>query len=356
MPGKFVQRLIDRKPVCGLEVDLPFTDELEADLKFWSGIAEKPKLRAPESEKTAKLLRRAGVPLRCRQGLSIDIDDPVAVDPRVEAHLHPFGVAALTTVDMIWDQPALLEDAADEVDKLEDASATITVGSRHTATIVSQAATSCAELVVDQLSDPKRGDFWDVPSHRVVSAIEVLPAEPFTEMPDAGSPLHRALHRLSAGGHAVADPQTAFVATWTGTGYAFPTSNMLYMLNWGSALLPDGATAEGPPSKGLSAGDRHRQLLLLVAYINATTGLIDAATASDSQLIQEWASTAAMRLGNLFGPGEKFLTWGQVPQALMQRTGAADIVSKRRREIQEGADLSPNPRYPVPKYPTSKNA
>lgn len=338
-PVAFAQRLAHPQPLRGLPVGLPFAEDLPTDLTFWSRIAER-KLQLPVPENIAPKLRRAGVPLRYRASLST-----AARAPRLEAHLHPFGVAALTTVDLEWDQPVSLEQARQSLDQLEATPATVTVGDVNADTTLQDAATACAETLVQLLSDPGQGQAWELPGHRLVTVISGVVEEPLTEMPAPHSPLHLALHRLSAGDQAVADPATAFVAQWTGAGYAWPTTSMLYMLSRGTALLAAEAAADERPSNAPTAADRHRQLLLLIAYITASAGLVRAAQSSGSNLIQEWGRTAAKRLGLLFGPGQDFLDWGQVPQALLLRTGAVEPVAQLR-----GEPLTSNPHYPVPDY------
>lgn len=340
-PVAFAQRLAHPQPVRGLPVSLPFAEDLPTDLAFWSRIAER-KLQLPVPGDVAPKLRRAGVPLRYRASLST-----AARAPRLEAHLHPFGVVALATVDIEWDQPVPLEQARTVVDQLEAMPATVTVGDVAADTTLQDAATACAEALVQLLSVPGHGQAWELPSHRLVTVISGVTEEPVTEMPAPHSALHLALHRLSAGDQAVADPATAFVAQWTGAGYAWPTTSMLYMLSRGTTLLAAEAEAavDERPSNAPTAADRHRQLLLLIAHLTASTGLVRAAQASGSNLIQEWGRTAAQRLGLLFGPGQDFLDWGQVPQALLLRTGAVGPVAQVR-----GEPLTPNPYYPVPDY------
>lgn len=340
-PVAFAQRLAGLEPVRGLPVSLPFGNGLRADTDFWSRIAER-RLTVPVRDDIAAKLRRAGVPLRYRGTLAVD-----AEVPRLEAHLHPFGVVVLTTVDLSWSRPVPLEQVGQQVNRLEGEPATVTVGDTKLATTLGQAAVEAARGLVELLTDPGQGESWELPPHRMTTIISGTIDTPPKAMPTAHSPLHVALHRLSAGDDVVAEPATAFVAQWSGAGYTWPAGSMLYMLDRGTSLL-SAQVVTAAAGQQPSTADRHRWLLLLVAYLTALTGLLQATRTSSSPLFRAWAATAATRLGPLFGPGRGYLDWGLVPQALLLRTGVGDDVAQVL-----GSPLRANPNYPLPAYPSA---
>jgi hypothetical protein len=338
-PVAFAQRLSSLAPVHGLDVALPFGDGLPVDTDFWSRIAER-RLTVPVPESIAPKLRTAGIPLRYRGTLETAADVP-----RLEAHLHPFGVVAMTTVDLRWSEPMPLGDVWRAVDRLDGESATIVLSDARRATTLGQAAADAATGLVGLLTLAGIGEALDLPPHRLVTVISGVGDVPPVAMPTANSPVHLALHHLSAGDRVIAEPATAFVAQWTGAGYSWPATNLLYMLDRGTSLLPEDVAAAAPAEPGQRTADQHRHLLLLLAYLNVTTGLVRAARTKQPGLLQAWADTAAKRLGRLFGPGREYLDWGLAPRALLMRTGASEDVAGTL-----GVALMPNPNYPVPDY------
>jgi hypothetical protein len=104
-PDVFEQQLANPVQVRGLRVTLPFGHGLPVDTKFWSLITETA-LSTPVTGKIAYEFRRKGVPLRYRGDLSMIEDTGDVEQPRLEAHLHPFGVAVMATVDLTWPKPA----------------------------------------------------------------------------------------------------------------------------------------------------------------------------------------------------------------------------------------------------------
>jgi hypothetical protein len=336
-PVAFAQRLASLEPVRGLPIDLPFGDAFPVDTQFWSRIAER-RLTAPMTEDCTAKLRRAGIPLRYGGAL-----EAAAEAPRLEAHLHPFGVVAMTTVDLRWPDPVPLEEVWQPVRQLEDEPATVTVGGVKSATTLGQAAARAAQDLITLLTDPGQGDNWELPPHRLATVISGVVNEQPTAMPAANSPMHLALHQLSAGNEVVAEPSTAFVAQWSGAGYTWPPASLVYMLDRGTSVFSAGATGAAPVDQ--KTAERHREQLLLLAYLAASTGLVRAARTSSSDLLSEWAKTAAKRLGVLFGPGQAYLDWGLLPRALLLRTGTDEDVA-----LVLGAPLTANPKYPVPDY------
>jgi hypothetical protein len=337
-PVAFAHRLASLEPVRGLRVGLPYGDDLPVDNDFWTRIAER-RLTIPVPEEIAPKLRRACIPLRYRGTLAAAADVP-----RLEAHLHPFGVVAMTAVDLHWPEPVSLEQVWQQVDQLENEPATVTVGEDKRTTTLGQAAPEAAQCIVDLLTDPGASETLVLPPHRLVTVISGVIDQPPATMPTANSPLHLALHHLSAGDQVVAEPKTAFVPQWSGSGYTWPAASLLYMLDRGTSQLSAEITAV-PDGRVLRTADRHRKLLLLVGYLTATAGLVRAAETSQSSLFPSWATHTAKRLGALFGPGEGYRDWGLAPQALLLRIGATEEIARRR-----GAALTRNENYPVPDY------
>ncbi|MCA1783893.1 MAG: hypothetical protein LC679_17500 [Intrasporangiaceae bacterium] len=335
----FAQRLTSLEPVRGVRVTLPFTEGLPTDWGFWKSIAESD-LATPLPEGLARHCRRANVPLRC----SGRLDAPSAVNPRLEAHLHRFGVVAVATMDLEWPEPLSLEHASRQVQSLEGQAARVHVGGREVASRVASAAADAASSLVAVLTDGT-GRHWDLPRHRLTTVIDGAGAGPATDvMPGQGSPLHVMLHHLAGGGEAVAKPSTAFVAQFTNAGYGFPAARMVYMLNTGtSALLRAAWSPEHrqPPT----ASDWHRERTLLTAYVSALSGLVAASSQSDNVMFPAWAEPAAKMLARLYGPGRGYLDWGRFPAELLHRTGAASEVARIL-----GSQLTYNADYPADAY------
>jgi len=223
-PVAFATQLVSLEPVRGLQVGLPFGHGLPVDTDFWSRIAERP-LTVPVPENVAPKLRRAGVPLRYRGTLAA-----AAEVPRLEAHLHPFGVVTMTTIDLSWPAPVPLEQVWQQANQLEDEPATVTVADAERTTTLRQAAVEAAQSIVDRLTDPGQGEPLVLPPHRLATVISGVIDQPPTAMPAANSPMHLALHHLSAGDQVVAEPKTAYRhvgAGGTRTTHSRPTQEVV---------------------------------------------------------------------------------------------------------------------------------
>lgn len=348
----FAQRLANPQPVRGLPISLPFGDGLQVDTEFWSLITEMPEiaLRAQITEEMARKFRRAGVPLRYRGSLAMVEDKDGVEPPRLEAHLHPFGVAVMATVDLTWPEPIAMEDHGEvtqRVRELGDMSAVMSVAGRETETKFGRAAAMAAAQLVGLLTTDGQGAAWEISAHRLATVISGTVSEPLKAMPTAQSPLHLALHWLSADDKVIGvpPPASAFVAQWDGRGYSWPPGSLVYMLKSGtSALSSEAAVAKRTGIEPRTA-DRHRLLLLQLAYIIAFSGLIHAAQARTSPLLVEWAKTAAKHLGRLYGPAELYAIWGLVPRSLMLRT---DVGADIEHILGAGLDVREN--YPVSEY------
>jgi hypothetical protein len=355
-PVAFAHRFATLEPVHGLPVSLPFGRGLEPDTDFWSKIAER-RLSPPVSEYLAVKLRKAGVPLRyrgtldkARSGASPEREAPFHV-PRLEAHLHPFGVVAMTTVDVFWAELASLELAARAVGTLETEPVTVTIGNCGWQSTIGRAATDSARVLSKLLAQPGAGQTWDTPTHRLSTVISGVFDRRSVTMPTANSPLHVALHQLSAGDEDIADPHSAFVAQWTGAGYTWPPTNLVYMLAQGTSVLSARMDAATRGGQELRTTEQHRHLLLLLAYLVVSAGLVRAAQDTRSVLLPEWARSTAVRLGRLFGPGKPYIDWGLNPRALLLRIDASEDVTRLL-----GEPLTPNPRYSVADYRAAEAA
>jgi hypothetical protein len=344
-PGAFADRLRTLEPLHGLEVTLPMAHDIPVDTTFWLRIADKQQLDAPLSMTVAADFRRSGIPLRHRASL---LAPPEITMPRLELHVHPFGVMAISSVDLSWSQPRPLTEVPAELTNAEAKPASVGVGAETRECLVREAASLAASRTVRLMSDPNEGTTRVIPTHRIVTVISGTLSEPLQTLPTPNSPLHLALHQLSSGGSIVAQPSSAFVAQWSGLGYDWPSTSLLYMLDRGTALLAKefAETTLGPGDEATSA--RHRRNVLLVAYISALTGLIQAADMNQPSYFREWAKTAGKTLGRLFGPGSVYKDWGLLPRAYLTRTGLAEDVERKL-----GTPLVPNPNFPVTDYPAA---
>jgi hypothetical protein len=344
-PGAFADRLRTLEPVHGLEVTLPFSHEAPVDTTFWLRIADKHQLGLPLSTGVAASLRRSSVPLRHRASLTVP--PPITV-PRLELHIHPFGVMAITSVDLSWSEPRPLTEVPAELINAEAKPASVTVGAKTLECLMREVANLAASSTIDLLGDPGVGTARVIPVHRVVTVISGTLTEPLKALPTPNSALHLALHQLSSGGSIVAEPSSAFVAQWSGLGYEWPTTSLLYMLDRGTALLAKEFAEVTLEPENLPTSTRHRHNVLLVAYISALTGLIRAADMSHPSYFREWAKNAGKTLGRLFGPGSDYKDWGLMPRAYLTRTGLAEEVARKL-----GTPLVPNPSFPVTAYPVA---
>lgn len=342
-PGAFADRLRTLQPVCGLEVTLPMADDAPVDKTFWLRIADRQQVDLPLSTSVAASFRRSGVPLRHRASLAVP--PPIKV-PRLELYVHPFGVVAICSVDLSWSPSHPLTQVPAELADAEAKPVSVAVGDKAWQCLLREAASLAASCTVDLLSNPGVGTTTAIAAHRVVTVISGTLAKPLDTLPPPNSALHLALHKLSSGGSIVAQPSSAFVAQWSGLGYEWPSTSLLYMLDRGTALLAKEFAEATLGPQDLPTSTRHRHNVLLVAYISALTGLIRAADMSRPSYFSEWAKTAGKTLGRLFGPGSDYKDWGLMPRAYLTRTGLAEDVARKL-----GTPLVPNPSFPVTAYP-----
>lgn len=336
-PVAFARRLTTLGPVRGLRVTLPFDGSLPVDLRFWSCISEL-NLSDPMTEERASKLRRAGVPLR--YGATLEAPEGSAT---LEAHLHPFGVVVIATASLQWAHPVPIERLGSLVGQLEDKPATIVVGHTRRNTTIGGAAAAATHMLTDLLTDMGKGAAYDVSPHRLATVISGISDGQPPVMPAANDSLHLAMHMLAGGGAIAADPAVACVPQWSDNGYKRTASSLLYMLGTGTSLLSVDAVTAAVDRRRPSTADQHRTWVLLMAHLIAACGLVRAANGGTTQLLQEWARTAADRLGRLFGPAEMYLKWGLVPRTMLICTGARGAVESVRK-----APLTLNQDFPSP--------
>lgn len=346
-PVAFEDRLRGLQPINGLVVTLPFAYDAQPDTDFWLRIAERQQVDEPLSTTVAANLRRKGVPLRHRASI---VAAPLIILPRLELHVHPFGVVAVCSLDLSWSPPQPLGKIPRELAIAEAERASVTVGSAMWEGPIRDVARQAASRTVGLLGDPGAGTTRQIPMHRVATVISGTLLKPLDALPAPNSALHLALHQLSSGDSIVAQPSSALVPHWSGLGYEWPSTRLLYMLDRGSALLAKEA-AEVTLGEDMSTSERHRRNVLLVAYISALTGLIRAADLSQHDLFAGWATNAGKTLGRLFGPGSDYKDWGLMPRAFLTRTGSADDVARKL-----GTPLVPNPSFSVSPYPAVTSA
>ncbi|MFI6447850.1 hypothetical protein [Kitasatospora sp. NPDC050543] len=346
LPGAFVSRLHHPEPVRDLPVTLPFEmpgrrEDREDDVewRFWSAVTGDGRLRPPASRPEADKLFQSRVPLRHQAVLTSALDTP-----RLEAFLHPFGWVLLATADVIWQRPVSLEEAAIALDSLQEDPAEVTLGgAQHPATLATATA-KAAEALSQRLADD---DPWArLPAYRLVSVIDgKIDVAPTNLMPQRNSVVHQTLHQLSCGGPVLTKPQDCFVARYDSSGYFnWDTSDLVYMLDRGAAVVLQQAVAWRPSAKAESTSGRHRRLALLLTYLSANAGLVR--SKSRDGVLRDWAKDCASRLARLYGPEEAAADyWGLEARSYMCRTGAIDAIESTRGASLHEKHQSPR-RYP----------
>lgn len=337
-PNTFQDLLADPAPVFrGLPLTLPYAADTRPDLRFWSmlldGVTLDAGLVIPEF---ARKLRKFGVPLRYAATIAVPAVPGLGL-ARIEAHLLPYGVAAVATVDLTWPRLVPLSSAQVDVETRLATPTTVTGAGRALDTTLDDAAGALANLLVDHLGGPEPRVR---PDYRLTTVIEGSFAPTPRKMPAPNDFLHAALHQLSGGDDAPATPDTAFVPFWAPAGgtFAWLPTRLLYMLDRGLGVW------FSMPDRLESMGDRHRRLTLLVAHLTASVGLISAAITSNDQVLSEWAREAALRLGRLYGPAQPLLDQGFESRRFLVNVGAVpDIVTLLGRGLVET--------YGCPQYP-----
>lgn len=179
-----------------------------------------------------------------------------------------------------------------------------------------------------------------IPDYRVATVIKGAIDPVPTAMPPDASPLHVALHYLCGGGDPPAPPANAFVPIWSSGGFRYWPEHLAYMVDKGAAVWQAPGT---PGAPGLTLGQQHRRLTLLLAHLSASIGLIDASKTSSAAGFAVWATTAANRLARLYGPTRS--EHGIEPRRYLEQTGFRALV-----EGMLGKQLVANAAYPLPAY------
>lgn len=320
-PDGFENQLTNPQEVRGLRVSLPFAPDLHTDKSFWDMAAEKS-LTIPLAN--ARKASSASVPLRYRAQLNAP-----AETPRLEAHIHPFGVVAMATVDLTWPDPVAIEDLPKRVSEIESQEVEVNVADGTRRTTFDQVAVAACEEVVKRLTDDGVGNSWPAQEHRLVTIVSGNYEDWPEEMRDLPAPLCKALHFLSAGGQIISNPANAFVPQWAGSQqYVWPVNSLIYMLDSGTTVMASDDGGWAPRSE--SNADRHRRHLLTLSYLIALGGLVRvyANGDTDSTYFEAWSRGAADRLARLFGPAGCYRQWGLIPQAFLSRTGASEDIEK----------------------------
>lgn len=336
--AEFAQRLVDLKPICGRTVTLPFTKDLPVDMQFWSRIAQHP-VQLTVSPNHAKDLRRAFVPLRWANAVVTG-----KISPRIEVHLHRFGIVAIATIDLTWEKTVPVEEVWNRLAETEEQALQVTIGTATSITTIRNSSRDFATHLAVGIQKEPSSISTVLSTRRIVTIINCKSDAPLQEMPSDNSPLHIALHRLASGDDAIAAPAAAFVPQWTMAGYAFPPSRMMYALSAGCANLIEPAIRT---QSGIArSSDWHRERTLMTAYVCALADLVVTAPSSHSSAFQAWASLGAQTLARLYGPSQNYLEWGQYPAAILARAGAITAVREAL-----GGKLFPNVDFPIGLYP-----
>jgi hypothetical protein len=338
-PDRFEALLQSPAPVQDLDLTLPYIDPVQTpvDIAVWSMIAETT-LTGPVNAAAARKLRKEAVPLRLRAALAAEATEPGGEPPYIDVHVHPFGAVGIATAELTWEEPEPLADAWSQIAAVQQRAASVAIAGWTTSTTLGDAAGEAADHVVAVLGEAG-GEERHVPDYRVATvidgAVEPVPAA----MPADASPLHVALHYLCGAGDPPAPPAKAFVPAWSGGGFRYWPRQLAYMVDRGAALW--GVPA--PHGGGLTLGQQHRRITLLLAHLTASVGLIDASTSSSSAGLKSWAKIAAQRLSRLYGPARA--EHGIEPQRYLDQTGFRALV-----ETVLGKQLVTSAAYPVPPY------
>jgi hypothetical protein len=320
-------------------LELPYVDpsQTPVDVEVWSAIAES-RLTGALNASAAKSARKHGVPLRHRVVMRVDPQPDELVKAYAEVHVHPFGVVAISTVDVSWEVPRPVFDLWSTVSGIEGRSVELDLGGTTSASTIGGAAGVAADWVLGRLS-PAVGGATTMPDYRIATVIEgPIAPDPLT-MPSPASPLHDGLHRLARGSDPLAAPGNAFVPGWSGADFQYSPRRLHYMLDGGAAQCGSSvALADGSPSMS----QQHRRLSLLLAHIIGSIGLIEAAPAAGSASITAWSKSAADRMARLYGPTKPDV--GLEPRRFLDQPAFRALVEQVRGTPLVAA-------YPLPTYP-----
>jgi hypothetical protein len=342
-PTGFEERFATLEPVQGLKVELPFGDKV--DEKFWMELADKSPPFTGIRGTFAQTLRQHGVPLRIPGTLTV----PGVRRASLEFHLHPYGAVALVTVDVVWHPPTPLAELGDRIDELLQQPATVTV-QQPTDTSVAESARVAVNQIIDLLAD-NDGTSLTVKDVRIATILQGT-IDPVPDvMPLAGDKLFAALYRLAGGtSHAPPPPDGLLVAQWGGGVYWWDPTCLLNMLDSGVTLFSAYEMQVRPEDPSVNLRSRHRRLLLLMAHLSASIGLVKVSGTAGNP-IKAWGEDAAKRLGRLYGPAMKLMDPSLEPQAYLDRIQASTLVAAIT-----GNPLTSNVAKLLPPYPKASAA
>jgi hypothetical protein len=299
-PQRFEALLASPRDVAGLTLSLPFPKPSvipnNVDRTFWSYATENPKPGQIVSASPYDL-RRGGLPLR--HGVSVS---PRSIGkPRLEIFCYGFGCVVLATLDIFLNPPIALAGLSDSLSTATNVAVQSTVGpsiEHHAFPTIAECA---ADRVIQLLS--RNGSSWQLDPYRLVSVIDASGRPQLDEMPIEGGLVHKAMHQLSLGGPARPAPGDAFLPYWAGrNAFGWAGSELVYVLDSGSAQLRQSAALRRPQPPAWSTSDYHRLLTLARMHVSVDMCLLAAAGEANSERLSAWAKVAAFRLSRLYGP------------------------------------------------------
>jgi hypothetical protein len=342
-PSAFEERFTTLAPVEGLNVELPFGSGV--DERFWLELAETSPPFTGIKGTFARTLRHHGVPLRIPGKLHVNGVQRASL----ELHLHPFGAVALATVDVLWDPAVPFGDLAGQIEELLKRPATVLLRQPREASVAESARVAVNQLI-DLLAEPE-GTSVVEKDIRIVTIIRGTIDPVPDAMPVAGDTLFSALYQLAGGMTPNPPPPSGLlVAQWERGVYWWNPTFLLNMLDCGAALFSAHEMQVAPDDKETNLRARHRRLLLLMAHLSASVGLVRVSSTAGNP-IKKWGEEAAKRLGRLYGPAMKFMEPSLEPQAYLDRIQASTLVAAIT-----GSPLTSKVQALLPPYPTGSAA
>lgn len=334
---------------AGLEASLPFNADDPVAWEFWEATKEATKpggrLRPPANLDEAKALFAARIPLRHQAKLILQPPSSFQ-DPRLEALLHPFGWTILVTVDLTWEHPVPLQDAAQVLDDHQSEPAQVLLQNSILDTTIREAADEAADELSRLLATDRS---WSPGVHRLATVISgLVDLEPVIAAPRGGEVL-KALHQLACGTTPPPDPAHALIPRWDGArSFIWDPGDYVYMLRAGTSVLLPRAVALRPAAVERTTRGRHRRLALLLACLSANAGLVHVDPGTANSVCSSWAEKNALWLGRLYGPASPAADyWGLESRSYLDKSP-----TKAAIQTHLGGDLFATPWIQLPnQYP-----